>query len=135
MKILVIEDHPTQLKLARVVLSAAGHQVSDAVAAEQAFTAIKADRPQIILLDLALPDMDGLTLARRLKADPATRDIHIVAVTAYPEEYSKAAALAAGCDGYLVKPIDTRELSDQLSAIQGADSQQSKERPRETPHR
>lgn len=122
MKILVVEDHPTQLKLARVVLSAAGHQVSDATAAEQAFTAIKADRPQIILLDLALPDMDGLTLARRLKADPATRDIHIVAVTAYPEEYSKAAALAAGCDAYIVKPINTRKLSDQLSAIQGADS-------------
>ena len=122
MKILVIEDHPTQLKLAHVVLSAAGHQVSDATAAEQAFAAIKADRPQIILLDLALPDMDGLTLARRLKADPATRDIHIVAVTAYPEEYSKAAALAAGCNAYIVKPINTRKLSDQLSAIQGGDS-------------
>ena len=132
MKILVIEDHPTQLKLARVVLSAAGHEVSDAEAAEQAFTAIKADRPQLILLDLALPDMDGLTLARRLKADPATRDIHIVAVTAYPEEYSKAAALAAGCNAYIVKPINTRKLSDQLSAIQGADSQQSKERLHET---
>jgi len=122
MKILVIEDNPTQLKLAHLVLSAAGHQVSDASAAEQAFAAIKADRPQLILLDLALPDVDGLTLARRLKADPNTRDIHIVAVTAYPEEYSKAAALAAGCNAYLVKPINTRELSDQLSAIQGADS-------------
>jgi two-component system cell cycle response regulator len=120
MKILVIEDHPAQLKLAHLVLSAAGHEVSDAVAAEQALIAIKADRPQLILLDLVLPDMDGLTLVRRLKADPDTRDIHVVAVTSYPEEYPKAAALAAGCDAYLVKPINTRELSDQLSAIQGA---------------
>jgi CheY-like chemotaxis protein len=120
MKILVIEDHPAQLKLAHVVLSTAGHEVSDAVAAEQAFTTIKTDRPQIILLDLALPGMDGLTLMRRLKGDPNTRDIPVVAVTSYPEKYPKAAALAAGCDAYLVKPINTRELSDQLSAIQGA---------------
>jgi CheY-like chemotaxis protein len=116
-KILVVEDHPTQLKLAHHVLSAAGHDVSDAGAAEQAFTAIKADRPQLILLDLILPGMDGLTLVRKLKANPETRDIPVVAITSYPEEYPKAAALAAGCDAYLVKPIDTRKLSGQLTAI------------------
>jgi CheY-like chemotaxis protein len=117
MKILVIEDHPTQLKLAHLVLSAAGHEVSDAGAAEQAFVTIKADRPQLILLDLVLPDIDGLALVRKLKADPDTRDIQIVAVTSYPEKYPKAAALGAGCDAYFVKPIDTRELSGQLTAV------------------
>jgi CheY-like chemotaxis protein len=117
MKILVIEDHPMQLKLAHHVLSEAGHEVSDAEAAEQALTAIKANRPQLILLDLILPGMDGLTLVRKLKADADTRDIHIVAITSYPEECPKAAAMAAGCDAYLVKPVDTRKLPGQLTAI------------------
>jgi len=61
--------------------------------------------------------MDGLALVRLLKADPDTRDIHVVAVTCYAEEYPKAVALAAGCDAYLLKPINTRELSDQLTAV------------------
>jgi len=117
MKILVIEDHPTQLKLAHLVLSAGGHEVRDAVASDQAFIAIRADRPQLILVDLVLPDVDGLDLIRRLKAEPETRDIHVVAVTSHPERYPKAAALAAGCDAYFVKPFDTREISGQLTAI------------------
>jgi len=117
MKILVIEDHPIQLKLAHLVLSAAGHEVSDAEEVEQAVATIKADRPQLIFVDLVLPDIDGLTFVRRLKADPHTRDIAVVAITSYPEKYPKGDALAAGCDAYLVKPIDTRELSGQLIAV------------------
>ena len=115
-KILVIEDHAVDLKLADLVLSTAGHDVS-AVEAGQAFAAIKEDRPQLILLDLDLPGMDGLALARKLKAEERTRDSHVVAVTCYPEQYPKAAALAAGCDAYLLKPIDTRELSGQLTTV------------------
>lgn len=117
MKILVIEDQPTELKLAHHVLSAAGHDVSGAAAAEQAFAAIKWDRPQLILLDLVLPGMDGLALVRKLRADPETRDIHVVAITSCPEKFPKTAALAAGCDAYLAKPINTRELSRQLTAV------------------
>ena len=116
-KILVIEDHAVDLKLADLVLSTTGHDVSTAETAEQAFAAIQEDRPQLILLDLDLPGMDGLALVRQLKADPDTRDIHVVAVTAYLEQYPKAAALAAGCDAYLLKPINTRELSSQLTAV------------------
>lgn len=117
MKILIVEDHPGQLKLAHHVLSAAGHEVHDATAADQVFAAIKKDRPELVLLDLVLPDMDGLTLVRRLKADPDTRDIHVVAVTSFPEKYPKTAALTAGCDAYFVKPINTRELAGDLSAV------------------
>ena len=117
MKILVIEDHPAQLKLAHHVLSAAGHSVNDLEAAEQAFASIKGDRPQVILLDLSLPGMDGLTLVRKLKADFTTRDIHVIAVTSYPEKFPKADALAAGCDAYLLKPLSTRELPAQLAAV------------------
>jgi CheY-like chemotaxis protein len=134
MKILVIEDQPTQLKLAHHVLSDAGHDVSDAEAAEQALAAIKQDRPQLILLDLTLPGMDGLTLVRKLRADPATCGIHVVALTSYPEKYPKGAALAAGCDAYLVKPINTRELSGQLTAIaEGGDTVNKQKNERSKP--
>ena len=117
MKILVIEDHAEDLKLVDLVLRTAGHDVSTAETAEQAIAAIQKDRPQLIFLDLDLPGMDGLALVRKLKADPDMRDIHIVAVTCYAEQYPKVAALAAGCDAYILKPINTRELSDQLTAV------------------
>jgi two-component system cell cycle response regulator len=110
MKILVVEDQPIELKLAEQVLSAAGHAVRSAEGAEQALAAIAADRPNIILLDMLLPAIDGLTFVRRLKADPETRGIHVVAVTSYPERFSRADALAAGCAAYLRKPLNTREL-------------------------
>jgi CheY-like chemotaxis protein len=109
-KILVIEDDPTHLKLARLVLTAAGHEVSEAEAAEQAFSAIKKEKPDAILLDLMLPGMDGLALVRKLKDDPETRDISVVAVTAFLDVFTRKDALAARCDAYLVKPIDTRNL-------------------------
>jgi CheY-like chemotaxis protein len=137
-KILIIEDSAVDLKLANLVLSTTGHDVSTAEAAEQAFATIREARPQLIFLDLDLPGMDGLAIARKLKGDPDTRAIHIVAVTCYPEQYPKAAALAAGCDAYLLKPINTRKLSDQLNAVaKGSDAVnwQAKERPLEPPHR
>jgi CheY-like chemotaxis protein len=110
MKILIVEDQPIELKLASLVLSAAGHDVGCADAAEQVLAAIDRDRPTVILLDLSLPGMDGLTLARRLKADPATRDVHIVAITSHPEKFSMSDALAAGCEAYFEKPLSTRML-------------------------
>jgi CheY-like chemotaxis protein len=117
MKLLVIEDQVTELKLVHHVLTAAGHEVSNAEAAELAFSAIAQDRPQLILLDMALPGMNGLELVRKLKAEPATRDIYVVAVTSYPERYSRTEALAAGCDAYLFKPLSTRNLPAQLDAV------------------
>ena len=93
MKILIIEDHPTELKLAHHVLSEAGHDVTDAEAAELAFAKIKHDKPDVILLDMNLPGMDGLTLAKNLKAHPDTRQIHIVAVSLFPEKYPRAEAV------------------------------------------
>lgn len=122
MKIFVIEDQPAELKLARQVLGAAGHEVAGATAAEYSFLSIKEERPDIILLDMNLPGMDGLTLARKLKADAATRNIHIVAVTSFPERYSRAKALEAGCDAYLVKPLSTRTLPQQLNDVMTGES-------------
>jgi CheY-like chemotaxis protein len=105
------------MKLAHHVLSAAGYHVNDAEAAGQALTAIKAEKPQLILMDLELPGMDGLTLIRKIKADPEMADIPIVAVTSYPERFSRAEVLAAGCVAYISKPINTRTLPGQLQQL------------------
>src|SRR6266849_8855067 len=117
MKILIIEEHSGELKLVHHVLSAAGHSVSGAASAESVLTSIKIDRPDLILLDMSLPGMDGLTLVRRLKADETVRDIPIVAVTSYPENYPKEEALRAGCDVYFLKPLSTRTLPEALLEV------------------
>ena len=123
MNILVVEDNPSHLKLAHLVLSAAGYKVNAVDAAEQAFNSIKQEKPQVILLDLELPGMDGLTLVRKLKADTEMRDIHVIVVTSYPDRYTKKDALAAGCDAYLVKPINTRELPQLVESVAGRTDQ------------
>jgi CheY-like chemotaxis protein len=117
LNILVIEDNPSHLKLAHLVLSAAGYSVNAAVAAEQAIAAIKSNKPQLIFLDLELPGMDGLALVRKLKADPETQDIPIVAVTSYSDRFPRTAVLAAGCAAYISKPINTRTLPDELGSF------------------
>jgi len=110
LSILVVDDNPMNLKLTCVVLQMEGHEVRHAVDAEQALSQLAAWRPRLILMDIQLPGMDGLELTRRLKADPATSDIVILAITAYAMKGDEHRALAAGCDGYITKPIDTRTL-------------------------
>jgi len=117
LKILVIEDSTSDLKLAQHVLISAGHDVSGAEAVQEALQAVKRDKPHIILLDLLLPGTDGLVLARQLKSDPETRDIPIVAATSFPEGFPRADVLAAGCNAYLVKPINTRCLPELLEEV------------------
>jgi CheY-like chemotaxis protein len=108
--ILIVDDNPTNLKLARVMLVAEGYEVRVAVDAEEALGVLDGFRPRLILMDLQLPGMDGLTLTRRLKEDPATRDVAILALTAYAMKGDEEKARQAGCDGYITKPIDTRTL-------------------------
>jgi two-component system, cell cycle response regulator DivK len=108
--ILIVDDHPTNLKLARVLLSAEGYQVRTAEDAAQALAVLQEFHPRIILMDIQLPGMDGLELTRRIKADPATGDVIVLALTAYAMKGDAERAMAAGCDGYVAKPIDTRTL-------------------------
>jgi CheY-like chemotaxis protein len=116
MRILIVEHEPTHLKLADLVLSSAGHQVTRTESADEALKSVSECQPEIILLDLALPGRDGLWLVRELRASPQTRHIPIVAVTADPEEYPREEALKAGCEVYIVKPIETRNLAAQVEA-------------------
>jgi CheY-like chemotaxis protein len=108
--ILIVDDNPVNLKLARVTLAIAGYDVRTAADAEEALALLAAFHPRLILMDIQLPGMDGLTLTRRLKADAATRGIVILALTAYAMKGDEQKALDAGCDGYITKPIDTRML-------------------------
>jgi two-component system, cell cycle response regulator DivK len=105
--ILVVDDNVANLKLMRLLLSHQGYEVEISTGAAHALATLETFRPRVILMDLQMPGIDGLELTRRLKADPATRDITIVAVTAYAMKGDEAEARAAGCDGYLTKPIDT----------------------------
>ena len=116
MKILVIEDDPTSLKLASEVLQTGGHVVMLATTADQAIHSIKAVRPEVILLDLRLPGIKGFGVARQCREEPATHDIPIIAITAFSAEYGRDQAREAGCDAYIVKPINTRLLATQMAA-------------------
>jgi CheY-like chemotaxis protein len=108
--ILVVDDNAMNLKLVRVLLSGEGYTVRTAMDADEALKELRAFTPRLILMDIQLPGMDGLELTRRLKADPRTRDTLIVALTAYAMKGDYERILAAGCDGYVAKPIDTRTL-------------------------
>jgi CheY-like chemotaxis protein len=108
--ILIVDDNPTNMKLVRVLLASEGYDVRAAADAEEALNVLKEFQPRMILMDIQLPGIDGLELTRRLKLDPATRDITIVGLTAYAMKGDKERILDAGCDGYIQKPIDTRTL-------------------------
>lgn len=108
--ILIVDDNATNLKLLRVLLGKESYAIRTADSAEDALGLLQSFRPRLILMDIQLPGMDGLELTRRLKANPQTRDIIILAVTSYAMKTDQEKALAAGCDGYVTKPIDTRAL-------------------------
>jgi two-component system, cell cycle response regulator DivK len=110
--ILVVDDNPANRRLAQAVLDAVGREVHGVPDAETALAAVASLHPTLILMDIQLPGLDGLELTRRLKADPATRDIVILATTAYAMPGDERKAIEAGCDGYMTKPIDIHELRE-----------------------
>ncbi|MGE0401869.1 MAG: response regulator [Kofleriaceae bacterium] len=105
-----MDDNPTNLKLVTYLMQQHGYDVTTAADADDAVASIANAPPDLILMDVQLPGVDGLELTRRLKADPATQPIVIIAVTAYAMKGDQEKALAAGCDDYVSKPIDTRAL-------------------------
>lgn len=108
--ILIIDDNPINLKLEKVLLAVEGYDIRTATDAEEALSLLNAFHPRLILMDLQLPGMSGLELTAQLKADPKYSDITILAITAYAMKGDREKALAAGCDGYISKPIDTKTL-------------------------
>jgi CheY-like chemotaxis protein len=117
--VLVVEDNPSNLMLVSAVLKRAGYTPVAAGSAEEARRVLDRTRPSLILMDVQLPGQDGLSLAGQLKADPATRAIPIVALTAHAMEEHRQRALVAGCDGYIAKPINTRTFVGEIEAVLG----------------
>lgn len=115
--ILVVEDNPANLLLVRRVLQRSGFRTVEATNADEALQRLTEVRPNVILMDIQLPGRDGLSLTRELKGNAATADIMIVALTAHAMKDDRDRILAAGCDGYITKPFDTRTLVSELQAI------------------
>lgn len=117
--ILIVEDNERNLKLVRDVLAHFGYPTLEAATAEDGLALARARRPSLVLMDVQLPDIDGVEALRRLRADPLTAGIRVVALTAFAMPGDRARFLAAGFDGYVEKPIDVRKLPDQLAALLG----------------
>ncbi len=107
-KILIIEDNLLNLELATDLLEANGFAVDSARTAEEGLRLARELLPDLVLMDFSLPGMDGLSATKSLKANPATRHLMVVGLTAHAMKGDEELALNAGCDGYLTKPIDTR---------------------------
>lgn len=108
--VLIIEDNPTNMKLALTLLESAGHQVLTATDAEAGLALARAEHPQLILMDIQLPGMDGLQATMELKRDEATRAIPVIALTALAMKGDEERIRAAGCDGYIAKPMRYQEF-------------------------
>jgi two-component system cell cycle response regulator DivK len=115
-KILIIEDNVANMKLAVVLLESAGHSVVVATSAESGLTLARAEQPDLILMDIQLPGMDGLEATGILKRDQATRSIRVVALTALAMKGDEERIRVAGCDGYVAKPLRYKEFLATISA-------------------
>ncbi|HGJ63923.1 TPA: response regulator [bacterium] len=116
-KILVVEDNDKNRKLVRIILQSKGYELMEATTAEEAINQLKENIPDLILLDIQLPQMDGLELTKKIRDQKETKDIPIIALTAYAMKGDKERILEAGCDDYISKPIDTRQLPIKIAEI------------------
>ena len=116
-RVLVIDDSELNIEIATYLLSKAGMQVASALDGSGVPALVAAFAPDIVLMDIQLPGLDGLAVTRQLRADPATRALVIVAFTAYAMKGDRERFLAAGCDGYIGKPIDVATFADEVRAL------------------
>ena len=117
--ILLVEDNEVNRRLAGFLLRSHGYQVREATTAAAAFEMVDKERPDLIVMDIQLPGMDGLEITRKLKGQPATADIPVIAVTSYAMKGDREKALAAGCAGYVTKPIDKNIFIQEVATHMG----------------
>jgi two-component system cell cycle response regulator DivK len=115
--VLIVEDNPRNLKLVRDLLEHLGYRTLEATTAEDGLALAREHRPDLVLMDVQLPGVDGVEALVRLRADPATSGIPVVAVTAFAMKDDRARFVAAGFDGYLEKPIDVRAFPGQVAEM------------------
>ena len=118
-RILVVEDQEDNRQILRDLLGSAGYQMTEAWDGEAGVSAAKAQRPDLILMDIQLPLMDGYEATRRIKADPELKSIPVIAVTSYALSGDDDKAHAAGCDGYVTKPYSPRGMASLVCLVSG----------------
>jgi two-component system cell cycle response regulator DivK len=116
-RILVIEDHEENRRLLRDLLTSVGYELIEAVTGEEGLTSAEAQLPDLILMDIQLPGIDGYEVTRRIKAKPALSHIPVIAVTSYALSGDDVKALEAGCDAYVTKPFDPAELLEKIGSF------------------
>jgi two-component system cell cycle response regulator DivK len=116
-KVLVVEDNPANMTLATFLLQSAGHVVLGTKDAESGLALARLEQPDLVLMDIQLPGMDGLEATALLKSDPSTRGIPVIALTALAMKGDEQRILAAGCDGYIAKPLAYKEFLATISAL------------------
>ena len=117
--ILLVEDNEVNRRLAGFLLRSHGYEVREATTAAAAFEMVDKERPDLIVMDIQLPGMDGLEITKKLKEQPATADIPVIAVTSYAMKGDREKAFAAGCAGYVTKPIDKNTFIQEVAAHVG----------------
>ncbi len=115
-RILVVEDNEDNLELVCFLLKQAGYEVLQAVDGRKGLALANSQQPDMILLDMSIPEIDGWSVARQLKEDPDTKNIFIVALTGHTAPGDRKRALHAGCDGYISKPLDIPTFTSQVAA-------------------
>jgi len=120
--ILVVDDQPLTIKLIQSILAGEGYQVRVAANATEALQAIQSSEPNLILMDIHLPGLDGLALTKLLRSNPELRHVKIIAISAYSLTENDERIAAAGCDGFIPKPIDTRALASSIRKYLDGDS-------------
>ena len=116
-KILIVEDNPQNMRLLEMLLGAKGYTLLKAIDGEEAVNLATAERPDLVIMDIQLPKMNGLEATRKLRQLPDFSHTPIIAITAYAMKGDREKLLAAGCDAYLSKPIKTRELPGVISEM------------------
>ena len=132
-RILIIEDNPANMKLTTLLVRNAGHSVINAVDAETGLTLARTDQPDLILMDVQLPGMDGLAATALLKHDPVTAAIPVIALTALAMKADEERSQVAGCDAYIAKPLRYKELYTAINKLlaSGTDSEIEMPQPRQ----
>jgi CheY-like chemotaxis protein len=125
-KILIVEDNELNMKLVRTLLEFGGYDVFSAVDAEKGLQLARDHHPDLILMDIQLPGMDGLTATRIMKTDPELDQIPVIALTSFAMQGDEEKALDAGCDGYITKPIDTRAFVKNIAAYGHPENREAK---------
>jgi CheY-like chemotaxis protein len=117
--VLLVEDNEDNLVVYRTILDHVGYNVLEARDGEEGVNRAREEHPDLILMDISIPKIDGWEATRRLKADEATRDIPVIALTAHALEEDRERAMEAGCDGYLAKPIEPRRVVEEVRRFVG----------------